>query len=158
MQCIVQDSDRFWHAANWSGTRFLGSMITWFLDPSCGGGIICRSCGGDIPYFVDVVTWVRSYICLQGQRVPSRWFSCSKLWMNWKTFGIGGTDSLACMNGTDTPLLRGVWHGSSRYDSSKMALAPLLFTKKQLLQENVWQGSFGEARAGAGEEPCQTSP
>ena len=37
---------------------------------------------------------------------------------------------------------------------SKTALAPLLFSEKRLLQENVWQGSSG----GAGEEPCQIDP
>jgi len=38
----------------------------------------------------------------------------------------------------------------------KTAPAPLLFIKKRLPQENVWQGSSGGARVGAGEEPCQT--
>jgi hypothetical protein len=30
------------------------------------------------------------------------------------------------------------------------------FIEKQLLQENVWQGSFGRARVG--EKPCQACP
>ena len=42
--------------------------------------------------------------------------------------------------------------GATICGSSKMAPAPLLFTEKRLLHENVWQGSFEGARAGAGEE------
>jgi hypothetical protein len=37
-----------------------------------------------------------------------------------------------------------------------MALAPLLFIEKRLLQENVWQGSFAKAKAGVREKPYQT--
>jgi hypothetical protein len=56
--------------------------------------------------------------------------------------------------------LRGCWAGlllrAPPEEPEPFWRGTIFFTEKQILRQNIWQGSSGGARARAGEEPYQT--